>query len=247
MTRFKVKNPLPDEFCEFLTSIRYAETKGEPGVVDIGGVEYEFWHFSQVNDLIKRLYMLDWSIRAIANAFGGCTGRAIENRIERSYQDPLEDWGFPQIEWPGGDLPDPLDMDINHYNDLGYVIPDEVAEEMARLQPIAQQARHSTPYHSPVRIAGRRLAILMIEQYVKGAGIRQISDICGITYSAVRFRLGRYGLGDLPESYQDNITDDLSDQIDIEALKEERRKNVLRLVEERRKTYIRSYAENEDD
>lgn len=217
-TRFS----LPENLAKFLKELRGSMTNGEPTSFTVAGTRYDVYSQSQVADLTRRLNDLGWSLRALANAYG-ISHRTVAKDVEFSRTHLLKDLKQSEIVWSAGELPKaPSLQDEEWRKQVYYQIPDSVADEMRQLQPIAARRRGGVPDNSPITIAARRLTQLMAEEREKGAQIRQIAEILGISMSAVSLRLGRYQFEDLPPSHVNNVTEDLTNTVDIQGLRTER-------------------------
>lgn len=74
-----------------------------------------------------------------------------------------------------------------------YVMDPDVAATIASLAVRARQVRGSTSPSHPNRIASQKLSVLMAAQREAGATYTVLGAAAGMTYTAVKFRLARYG------------------------------------------------------
>lgn len=75
----------------------------------------------------------------------------------------------------------------------GYQIPAEVADRLRALQEVARELRGSTAEDSPVRAAATAYSALLWQQKQAGATFEQLGAAAGVSWSAIKQRLGRYG------------------------------------------------------
>jgi len=198
--RYSVKYPLPDDITDYVAGLRGRERSGQ--------IES-----AQTNAYLAELLDAGWTLRAIANAFNGVNIEAVRERINRSRERQVE--RIPDapaaVESPSvRNRADNARAAANRGSRTKYVIPDHVARRMRDLQVDAREVRGSTPEDSPKRVASKDLTILMKEQRDLGATLMEIGEACGVSWNAVKFRLGRYGMYDLPPSVAHTLVEDLS-------------------------------------
>lgn len=129
---------------------------------------------------------LGWTLQAFASALS-ITREAVRLIGEQGGADP--DLFIPRP-------PQPLMRTGKVWPRLSPAITDE----MRRLLPLAQRVRGGTAIDHPNRQAGERLSELMAEARLRGVRDREIAETLGISRSAVRLRLGRYGYTKNPPS-----------------------------------------------
>ena len=195
--RYTVKYPLPDNITDFVANLRGRERSDE--------IES-----AQTNGYLAALGNSGWTLRAIANALNGVNIEAVRERIIKGRQTPPKEYiDGPEI---------PLSPSVIKRNNAAidkrshepYRVSDKIADMMKALQVDAREVRGTTPVDSPKRVASIQLTILMQSEKQNGASFVELGRAAGVTWSAAKFRLGRYGFYDLPPSMVHTAMEDLS-------------------------------------
>jgi len=201
--RYKVPDPLPEEIAAFLRTIK--------GQTDAP-------HWTKSDDIVgylARLSNAGWSLRSIANEFDG--GVVIDT-VRRPMRKFLDAGG------KGQPIPDEPVIPASPRRSgeeriavrrVRYPVPEVVAARLRELYQIARTVRGTTPLDSPKRDASRRLTELLAAERSRGASFAELGRAMGpegspASWSAVKFRLGRYGFVALPESVAGTLVQDIA-------------------------------------
>lgn len=198
--RYVVKYPLPDNIANFVATLRRRERSGE--------IES-----SQTNGYLAALSDAGWTLRAIANALNNVNIEAVRERIAKGRKTPPEfPFTRPEIsESPSRTKRNEAAISKSaRKSQESYRIPEDVEKVMSDLQVIAREVRGTTPADSPKRVASIRLTHIMHEERENGASFVELGRAAGVTWSAVKFRLGRYNFHKLPKSMAHTAMEDLS-------------------------------------
>lgn len=213
----------PVDFAERVADIwanEHDDPDEGPKTVEMLGVKYHLYNRAQVADLVYKLHKKGWSLAAISNLVDSSLGW-VNRRLHWKEEHPLEETGWDTIV-PDDELPYP--PNLRGYRII-HEIPEKIVLELQSLQPVAQYNRGKLPAHSPFRLAAERINLLLAREFLQGASYRQLAEAIGIGQTAVRLRLGRYGIIDLPESQRLNKVADITKQLDLEALSAAKKRN----------------------
>lgn len=181
-----------------MTAVKYDTAQQLPReiaqvIVDLRGSEKErSFGALQTNAYLAALKQKGWTLRALANATD-VTVEAVRSRILRARPD------IDISHLPEPPTPAPRHK-IKSRKKPAYVVGSAAAEEMRNLQEHAKNARGTTPDDHPDRTAAAMLAAVMQQERDNGATYVQIAEAAGVSWNAVKFRLGRYGYTELPPS-----------------------------------------------
>lgn len=186
---YDVRHPLPAEVAGYVALLRGRERAGEIRPI-------------QSNIYLHEVNAQGWPLRAIANALNGVSVEAVRERIAKGREAPAGTYhDGPPIPPSPGRSAEPAEADaVVVATGRGYAIPEATARRMAELQAIARHVRGTTPANDPRRQASQDLSDMMHAEKERGATFVQIAEAAGVTWSAVKFRLGRYKHYRLPPS-----------------------------------------------
>lgn len=196
--RYEVRHSLPEDVALFVAGLRDRELNDQITL-------------DQVYGYLLELSNAGWTFRALANAYNGVvidTVRkpVVELRDSGRRWDPIPD-APPIPESPRREAQNrPAQPSAASQT---YHVPEEVAERMKKLYRLAKEVRGTTPQDSPKREASKELSRMMATEKDAGASFVEIGKAVGMSWSAVKFRLGRYGYYDLPASVAHTLVEDI--------------------------------------
>lgn len=141
----------------------------------------------QMNVRDKKIYCYllkqkGWTLQSMANELG-ITREMIRLYVKSAETDEV--YSLEHLDIP--DLPVIVIEKVVHEP----VKPDsEVVAKLLELQPLAQQVRSSSPNF---RKEAEEYTALIAKEVDRGISVYQLAKALGITYSAILFRLTRYG------------------------------------------------------
>ena len=198
--RYTVKYPLPDNVAKFVANLRGRERSGD--------IES-----SQTNGYLADLNDAGWTLRATANALNCVAIEAVRGRIAKGRKYP------PDESIVGPEIPESPSRIKRTEAALSkstrramepYRISGAVEQEMRDLQIVAREVRGTTPADSSKRVASIKLTRMMHSERENGASFVELGRAAGVTWSAAKFRLGRYHYYKLPASMAHTAMEDLS-------------------------------------
>ncbi|MDD4866190.1 MAG: sigma factor-like helix-turn-helix DNA-binding protein [Mycobacterium sp.] len=168
--------PVPDEFAEALRQMRAAKDH-------------------RLNTVLLLARDTGWTLQTLGDALGLSRER-VRQLAECAYDCPTAELPtIPPLPPRPRTLPPPPPPKPT--------IDEPTAIRLRELQELARTVNGVTPADSPARRASEELAELMADLVGKDITQSDIARACGISASAVRFRIGRHGYGTLPPSLQE--------------------------------------------